>query len=243
MQTIFAIDTAYEQCSVALSVGGQVKVLREQDVSQHSRRLLIMVDQLLAEAGIRWSDIGLLVWSAGPGSFTGLRMAASFCQAQAAVHGTPVLGVSTLEALAQAACSTQALPDQACVVVTVDARMGEVYAGTYRKAGDSVVMLQADSLMPATSVALSEYMASLTDESIYLGGNGWQLPSLQSLNETYQQVSTDNGVTAALVSIGQRRMPVNVELSLRQPDVAIEPVYLRGVEGWKKTTAPRLLPD
>lgn len=243
MQTIFAIDTAYEQCSVALSVGGQVKALQEHDVSQHSRRLLVMVDQLLAEASISWPDIGLLVWSAGPGSFTGLRMAASFCQAQAAVHGTPVLGVSTLEALAQAACLTQALPDQACVVVTVDARMGEVYAGTYQKTGDAVVTLQPDSLIPATSAALSEYMASLDGEPICLVGNGWQLPSLQSLSETYQQARVDNGVAAALVAIGQRRMPVNVALSLKQPDATIEPVYLRGVDGWKKTTAPRLLPD
>jgi len=87
-----------------------------------------MMDALLREAGLRLADLDALAYGHGPGSFTGVRIAAAVAQGAAFGAGLPVVGVSTLAALAQGSWrSGQA----AQVLCALDARMGEVYWGAY----------------------------------------------------------------------------------------------------------------
>jgi tRNA threonylcarbamoyladenosine biosynthesis protein TsaB len=129
---LLAIDTSSAQCSAALLLedGG----IEHRDVltaRDHAKLLLPLVDELLAGAGWSLRSLDGIAFGRGPGSFTGVRIAAAVTQGLAAGAGLPVLPVSSLRALAeQARCAVQAaegaVPDGA-LLACMDARMGEVY--------------------------------------------------------------------------------------------------------------------
>mgnify|MGYP001197177228 CR=1 FL=1 len=134
---LLALDTATEWCTVALWLGDGAGagecVAREVHAGQrHSDLLAPMVMALLADAGLRLSDLDGLAYGMGPGSFTGLRIACGVVQGLALGADLPVLGVSTLEALAEEARDRFGAE---AVVACLDARMNEVYAGLYRHDG------------------------------------------------------------------------------------------------------------
>lgn len=115
-----AIETSTEWCSVALSVDGEVRGVEERAGNQASARVLPMLRQLLDEAGLSARDLDALAFGAGPGSFTGLRIASGVVQGLAAARELPVIGISTFESIAEESGAPR-------VLVCIDARMGEVY--------------------------------------------------------------------------------------------------------------------
>ena len=119
---ILAVDTAGRSASVALL---RDDTLLYETVCNcgltHSETLMPMVDAALKTAGLHPEDIELYAVTAGPGSFTGLRIGMSAVKGMALVHQTPCAGVSTLEALAR--CHT----GEGVVVCAMDARRGQVY--------------------------------------------------------------------------------------------------------------------
>ncbi len=126
---LLALDTSTEACSVALYQDGAILALDEVCPQQHSKRILPMVQQLLATAGISLQDLDGIVFGRGPGSFTGVRIGVGVCQGLAFGADLPVFGVSTLAAMAQAA---HRLHQATEVVAAIDARMAEVYFAQYR---------------------------------------------------------------------------------------------------------------
>ena len=102
---ILAIDTATEACSVALNNGTEQFQEFEICPQQHSQRLLPMVDSVLKQAKMSLSDLDLLAFGRGPGSFTGVRIATGMIQGLALGTGLKVAGVSTLAAMAVEAAS------------------------------------------------------------------------------------------------------------------------------------------
>lgn len=125
---ILALDTATEACSAALLVDGRLQERFEVAPRGHARLLLPMLDDLLAEAGLRPAQLDAVAFGRGPGSFTGLRIAAGTAQGIAFAADLPVLPVSTLAALARPALLRA---DAAHVLAAIDARMGEVYWAAY----------------------------------------------------------------------------------------------------------------
>jgi len=121
---ILAFDTSTEYCSTALRHDGGIVKREVFAQRQHSELLLPMIQDTLTEAGLRLSDLDGLAFGAGPGSFTGLRIACGVAQGLALATGLPVIGISTLEAIAQ-----QNVHDR--IVVALDARMGEIYHAAY----------------------------------------------------------------------------------------------------------------
>src|ERR1041385_8227775 len=98
---ILAIETATRAGSVAVARGGSVLALREGDASiSHSMNLIEMIDAVLREAGALLADVDVFAVAVGPGSFTGLRIGLATMKAFAEVNQGPVVGISTLAAIA-----------------------------------------------------------------------------------------------------------------------------------------------
>jgi tRNA threonylcarbamoyladenosine biosynthesis protein TsaB len=123
-----AFETSSEWCSVALCVRGEIRALEQRAGHRHSELALPMLERLLGDAGLTPAALEAIAFGAGPGSFTGLRIACGLAQGLALARELPVLGVSSLEAIAQEAGAPR-------VVACVDARMREVYYAALEKHG------------------------------------------------------------------------------------------------------------
>ncbi|MDO5533012.1 tRNA (adenosine(37)-N6)-threonylcarbamoyltransferase complex dimerization subunit type 1 TsaB [Sutterella sp.] len=130
---ILAIDTAQEDCAAALLRGPELIAERVERVgSRHSELILTMIRDLLAEAGVAKTDLGLIAFGAGPGSFTGLRVACGVAQGLAWALELPVAPVSNLESQAEWVRAEQGLREGEVIAVLNDARMHECYGGLWR---------------------------------------------------------------------------------------------------------------
>jgi tRNA threonylcarbamoyladenosine biosynthesis protein TsaB len=134
MPNILAIETATEACSAALSVDGRIMERSEIAPRRHAELILPMIESLLAEAGLARKQLDGIAVGRGPGAFTGVRLAIAVAQGLALALDIPIVPVSSLAALAQDA------PDAGAAILSViDARMGEVYAGAFRRGTDGLV--------------------------------------------------------------------------------------------------------
>lgn len=137
---IFALDTSTEYCSLALWLDGEILSRSVLAGQKHSELALPMLNEMLIEGGITSSHLDGFAFGAGPGSFTGLRIACGVIQGLAFALDKPVVDISTLEALAQQAGSTS-------VITALDARMGEIYFAAYTKSSsDQWISVQSPML-------------------------------------------------------------------------------------------------
>jgi tRNA threonylcarbamoyladenosine biosynthesis protein TsaB len=157
---LLALDTASGQCSAALLLDGELTVRDETTTRDHARLLLPMVDALLADAGLSLGALDGIAFGRGPGSFTGVRIAAAVTQGLAAGADLPVLPVSSLRALAEQArrrTIEQGAAPPGAWLACMDARMGEVYWGVFEPdVADSAECVSAPQLLAglrATAVA------------------------------------------------------------------------------------------
>jgi tRNA threonylcarbamoyladenosine biosynthesis protein TsaB len=155
---LLAIETATDACSAALWVDGVLTTRHEVAPREHTRLILPMMDALLAEAGLRLSDLDALAFGRGPGAFTGVRIAAAVIQGSAFAADLPVVPVSTLAALAQQGIDAGSRR----VLAALDARMDEVYWGAF----------QADDQGLAVPVGAEQVIAP--DAVPIPEGEGWR---------------------------------------------------------------------
>lgn len=139
---ILALETSTEAGSCALWHAGSVLERACPAGRSHSETLLPLVRELLAEAGVAFAQLDAIAFGAGPGAFTGLRVACAAAQGLAVALGRPVLPVGSLESMAAAACASELILPQAAqprsVLSLLDARMGELYAGFFAVDRDNV---------------------------------------------------------------------------------------------------------
>lgn len=138
---LLAFETATRRLSVALWQDGALIERAGEIPNGGSGQLLPWTHELLAEAGVSLAQIDGIAFGAGPGGFTGLRLACGVAQGLAWGLDLPVLPVSSLEALALASGECE-------VWVCLDARMNEVYGAAYRVEGDGVRQLMAPVCLP-----------------------------------------------------------------------------------------------
>lgn len=162
---ILAIETATDACSAALLIDKSVAQELCIAPREHAKIILPMVDQLLASAELRVTQLDVIAFGRGPGSFTGLRIATGIAQGIAFSANLPVAPVSTLAALALG-CSRE---HQATHILTaLDARKQEVYWGRYQLTENGLLQAQgAETVCPPERVALP-------DSCNWTGaGSGW----------------------------------------------------------------------
>ncbi len=162
MSVILAIETASSSCSVALRVGGKVQEQSEVGNNVHSGVLLDMVDQLLKLANLNAQDLDAVAVGQGPGSFTGLRIGVGVGQGLAFGAQCPMIGVSSLDALAM-----QSSHD-GTIIAMLDARMGEVYWCEYQKENDKIERIVDLQVSPPSSVLSAADKLSVI-------GNAWDV--------------------------------------------------------------------
>jgi len=145
-----AIDTTGQGCHVGLYYQGQVKIFSDMSPQSHAKQILPMIEGLLNELGVAQSQLTGIVYTQGPGSFTGVRIGVSVVQGLALALAIPTLGVSSLLALAwQGHLATGANH----IAALIDARMGQVYWGYYQF-GSNLNTTDRDVLVASDAVQL-----------------------------------------------------------------------------------------
>ena len=129
---LLAIETSTEACSVAVYADGAVFARHELAPRRHTQLVLPWADELLAEAGLRKSQLDAIAVGRGPGAFTGVRLAIALVQGLALALDRPVLPISTLAVLAMQGKGER-------ILAAIDARMGEVYLGEFMRDADGLV--------------------------------------------------------------------------------------------------------
>ena len=130
---ILSLETSTEAGSCALFLNGQVLERHCPAGRSHSETLLPLVRELMLEAGLSFSRLDAIAFGAGPGAFTGLRVACGVAQGLAVASDLPLIPVTSLESMALMAGGKH-------VLTLLDARMGEVYAASYRVEGEAPVL-------------------------------------------------------------------------------------------------------
>jgi tRNA threonylcarbamoyladenosine biosynthesis protein TsaB len=123
-----AIETSGDWCSVALWRDGEIVALERRAPNRHSELALPMLEDLFEKTKSNVRELEAIAFGAGPGSFTGLRIACGLAQGLALARDLPVIGISAFEAIAQEAGTAR-------VVACIDARMREVYYAALEKQG------------------------------------------------------------------------------------------------------------
>jgi tRNA threonylcarbamoyladenosine biosynthesis protein TsaB len=136
---ILALDTATENCSAALWVDGSL-MQREVEVPRgHAELILTMIDELLAQSATPLAGLDAIAFGRGPGSFTGVRLAASVTQGLAFGANLPVVSISDLQAVAQRALGASLHAAAHHILVCNDARMHEVYWACFERGAEGLM--------------------------------------------------------------------------------------------------------
>jgi tRNA threonylcarbamoyladenosine biosynthesis protein TsaB len=150
---ILALDTSTAWLSVAVFDGHAIAAIREHAGNASSERILPLVSRVLSEAGIRLTELAGIAYGAGPGSFTGIRIACGVVQGLALGADLPVFGVPTLAAIAHSAWR---LHGAQRVVACLDARMQEVYVASYARNGNGWARIGDLQVRKPDDVALTD---------------------------------------------------------------------------------------
>lgn len=160
-----AIETATELMSLAACHGERVASCEAQPARDETQRVYLHAERLLGDLGLRWQDLDCVAFGCGPGSFTGVRMAAAAAQALGFALGIPICRRSSLAIMAATAIRQL---DAQMVGVCLDARMERAYLGLYRGDGSGgVVPVLADTLVDPANYRLPGH------EPFAAVGPGW----------------------------------------------------------------------
>ncbi|ELC7280269.1 tRNA (adenosine(37)-N6)-threonylcarbamoyltransferase complex dimerization subunit type 1 TsaB [Aeromonas veronii] len=223
---ILAVDTATEACSAALLVGDKLFSRWEEAPRDHTRKILPMVQAVLEDAGISLSDLDAIAFGRGPGSFTGVRIGISVAQGLAFGAGVPLIGISTLAAMAQGAYRLDGAQQ---VLTAIDARMNEVYFGRYELI-DGRMQLVGDEVV-SEPAALVDVRGKLAGPVTCVG------TGFETYGETLSGLADELAVSQVRFPAAEDMLPLARAAWLAGEAVPVEqatPVYLRDKVTWKK---------
>ncbi len=216
-----AIDCTDKVSSVAIQNGSQLWQVEEQGARGQARKIFSLIDQCLQQAQLEKNQLCSICWAAGPGSFTGLRVATAVAQGLSYALNLPLVGVSSLEA--QAVAASRLYPDSyGPVAVITNAHMGEYYWAIFELVpGERPIRLSPDMLSEETQIS--------TDQRVRLviGNSAEKMPlpasaEIVRIEETLLRAQDLFAVAAPAFAAGKG-------ISARQA----EPIYLRNKSAWK----------
>ncbi len=227
MKGILAIETATDACSVALWRDGLVDERHELIPRQHSQRLFGMLREILPDGGLDSAGIDAIAYGCGPGSFTGLRVAASAVQGLCFAAQIPAISVSTLACQVQTAIAEGLVAEGEAVVSLIDARINEVYGATYRVEGGLAVEIAPPRACPP---ALFE---ARVVEAVVAIGSGLRLADdfSESFRAQLARQADD------LLPRARDLIPLALlaaDAGKLQTAAEVQPVYVRDEIHWKK---------
>jgi tRNA threonylcarbamoyladenosine biosynthesis protein TsaB len=216
---ILALDTSMGACSAALlrSEGNAPRLFERQETMArgHAEALMPMIEDVMADAALPFTEIGLIAATVGPGSFTGVRIAIAAARGLALVTRAKLYGTDSLTVMAKAALTTGAL-DKGPFAVAVDARRGMLYLGLYDNLGrriDGPLLIapeEAVGLLPGDLRIAVGSGAGLLAEAAGRAGRPVlaKLPDLQPSAASLAEIALEPGET----------VPILRPLYLRPPD-------------------------
>ncbi len=214
MATILCIETATTNCSVAISVDGKLVTLQEDNNNQysHAEKLHRFIQQALEKANLSLLNLDAIAVSKGPGSYTGLRIGVSAAKGLCFALDTPLISVSTLEAL-----SYQVEKKDGFIVPMLDARRMEVYSAVYNSDFKEIRKIEAQIL---DNTSFSEY---LEQGKVYFIGDG--VAKFKEICFHPNAVFIDNQLPSA------KQMVALAEAKYKKSDIEdvayFEPYYLK----------------
>jgi tRNA threonylcarbamoyladenosine biosynthesis protein TsaB len=227
---MLAIETATDACSIALGDSTRALVDHRVVPRQHNRLVLGMIDDLLARAGAKRADLRALAIGRGPGSFTGVRIAASIAQGLALALDLPVASVSTLEVLAHGVLRSR--PAARGVVATIGATASQRYLAAFEAREGALFRVVEDCAVAIDAPPPPRI------------GEGWLAagPDHEQLCDSFASARAQRRVLVAsgilhpsardLLALGQRELEAGRAVDA---DLAV-PVYLDGDGPWRKRT-------
>jgi len=225
---ILALDTTTRGGSLALARDGRIlEVVAGDPERTHATRLPGDILDCLARHDLSSGDIDLYAVAAGPGSFTGLRIGIASIQGLAFAHGRPAVGVSALDALAEAAGPPRPT-DPGTVVLRaawMDAQRGEVYGSLYRWAGEAWQTVGGPVVNPPQEVvaAWAEEGAGATIEFVGDGAVAYGDALERSLSGRLRLITPVPPLAPAVVTLGMRAAAAGLAV----PAVGLRPLYVR----------------
>ena len=215
---ILALETANEQCSVAIvDVTQTLFFEHHHEARMQTQQILPMIERGLAESKSTWQDISAIAFSRGPGSFSGVRINAAVTQALAWANDLPVIPVSTLQALAQHAYQQSQFSE---VTAVIDARMNEVYFGQFAVDDQGIMQLHGDEQLLGYDQAMMQLNPPFDTHVV---GTGASLVGHTCAESLYYANAIDIAEIAKAEWMAGRSVSANQAL----------PVYLRD-NAWKK---------
>jgi tRNA threonylcarbamoyladenosine biosynthesis protein TsaB len=218
---LLALDTSSVACSVALAYEGELWEQHEEQPREHTRLLVPMIRSLLEESDVKLSDLDAIVLGNGPGSFIGMRIAASVAQGLAHGAGLGIVPVSSLAAAAAAVLKDQTVDR---VAVAQDAHMAEVYFGLFESGTDDLPEPVAPERIHDQSTI--HELQSATSASIVAAGDGWnRYPMLYECNQQAFRSRSEQLYPRAteLLRLGEK----SLQLNGAQAAAELNPAYLR----------------
>jgi len=222
---VLAVDTATPTQTLALLDGEETVVRVERRVRyNHGSTLLASIDAALTEKKLTAKDLDLIVCGLGPGSFTGLRVGLSAAKGLARAASVPIIGASTLAAIAHRTALTHPMQP---IAAAIDARRGEVYAGIYQWSGGALECIHEDAAM-SEDVLRDAIIERATPEQPgwFLGYNTGSYDALQDFSGTAVTALAPRWVSldpVGLALLGGARFEAEGAANVR----VLEPNYVR----------------
>ncbi len=219
---ILAFDSTAKTASVSVSEDDEILLSYNVDNGlTQSELLLPMAEAALKALRLEFSDIDAYAVTAGPGSFTGVRIGAALVKGLAFGRNLPCVSVSTLEALSENLRGLKGI-----IVPCMDARRSQVYGAIFKSDGKDITRITKDAALPISE--LYEALRSYGDTEIYLVGDGYDITyktlsemGLCTLQNTPTLLRSQNAASVARVA---KRKIDKGEVTT---DEALTPIYLR----------------
>jgi tRNA threonylcarbamoyladenosine biosynthesis protein TsaB len=227
-----AIDTSTKTASVALLQNSEVIIEIFTNLgTNHSTVLMPIVENLCNISGVKVGEMDLYVCTIGPGSFTGIRTGISTVKGFAIATGKPVVGVSTLDALALNLAASRIT-----VCPMLDARKNQVYTALYRMKGNNV----SEKILPERATDIKDFLQCVDEEVIFLGDGAEKYEGIireEFPGKAYFTIGMQNCVRASMAGLlGENKFRNGEGID----PVSLMPRYLRRSEAELKMTESHL---